>query len=327
VLVLGLPGGAGAGEGDFKPQTTVKLRSGFWELNGKRTYAGSEAEGLLLNVRMVNATFEDRNPATCPKDFDPEKNTARFIDKLPDYVAHGVSAFTLSLQGGSPGYKGALNSAYERDGSLRPEYMARVARAIEACDRAGAAVILSCFYQEQDQVLENAGAVRRAVENTVDWLRARGYSNVILEIANEHPHPGFNHELIRDPDGVAGLVRFAREAAPGLLVSASGLGNGRLDHTVQSAASFILLHFNDTPVDAIQARVAAARKISKAIVCNEDRKTGAEGARALEAAVNAFASWGYMNRERNQCHPFRFEGAADDPVVYAKMKELTTPRP
>jgi len=186
--------------------------------------------------------------------------------------------------------------------------------------------MLTCFYQEQDQVIENADAVRRAVENTVRWLRERGYTNVILEIANEHPHAGFDHELIRAPDGVSGLIRLAREAAPGLLVSASGLGNGRLDHTVQSAASFILLHFNDTPVGAIQARVAAARKISKAIVANEDQKTGAEGARALEAAVNAFASWGYMNKEKNQYYPFTFEGAGDDPVLYGKMKELTAPR-
>ena len=76
---------------------------------------------------------------------------------------HGVNAFTLSLQGGMPGYEGALNSAFEPDGSLRESYLARVARVIEACDRAGLVVILGCFYQRQDQVLADEAAVRAAV--------------------------------------------------------------------------------------------------------------------------------------------------------------------
>ena len=50
---------------------------------------------------MVNATFEDRNHP----DFDPEVNTDRFILQVADYVAHGVRAFTLNLQGGMPGYE------------------------------------------------------------------------------------------------------------------------------------------------------------------------------------------------------------------------------
>ena len=33
-----------------------------------------------------------------------------------------------------------------------------------------------------------------------------------------------------------------------------------------------------------------------------------------------------MANEVNQRYPFRFEGARDDPVVYAKLKELTSPR-
>ena len=48
-----------------------------------------------MNVRMVNAVFEDRNRP----DFDPEANTDEFIAQIPDYVAHGVRAFTLCLQG------------------------------------------------------------------------------------------------------------------------------------------------------------------------------------------------------------------------------------
>src|SRR5262245_52824896 len=170
LLLLAFTSLSPAGEEPFKPATSIKLSSGFWMLNGKRTYAGTDAEGLLLNVRMVNATFEDRNPATCPKGFDPEKNTDGFIQKIPDYAAHGIRAFTLCLQGGTPNYKGAINSGYEPDGRLRPDYLKRIARAIEACDRAGVAVILCCFYQEQDQILRDGDAVKAAVRNTASWV-------------------------------------------------------------------------------------------------------------------------------------------------------------
>ena len=78
-------------------RTRVSIRNGRWFLNDEVTYRGTKAEGLLMNVRMVNAVFEDRNRP----DFDPEANTDEFIAQIPDYVAHGVRAFTICLQGGS----------------------------------------------------------------------------------------------------------------------------------------------------------------------------------------------------------------------------------
>jgi len=61
-------------------------------------------------------------------------------------------------------------------------------------------------------------------------------------------------------------------------------------------------------------------------VCNEDDKDGEEGARAAEASVAAGCSWGLMLSDLNQYVPFEFKGAADDPSVYGKMRELTTAR-
>ena len=319
LLVPSLP----ADEPPYKALTVVSLRSGLWHINGESVYKGTRAEGLLMNVRMVNATFEDRNPKTAPKGFDPDKNTEAFLGALRDYVDHGVRAFTLCLQGGMPGYEGALNSAYNPDGTLRPTYMKRVRRVIEACDRSGVVVILSCFYQRQDQVLRDRAALERAVEQTVLWIKSRGYRNVLLEIANEQGHPGFEHAILRDAAGCASLIQLARKTYPGLLVAASSLGNGRLPHQINSASSFLLLHFNSTPVSAIPKRIGAASKASKAIVCNEDDKTGEEAVAALTACVRGLCSWGYMNKEKNQYYPFEFRGAADDPPVYARLEELT----
>ncbi len=50
------------------------------------------------------------------------------------------------------------------------------------------------------------------------------------------------------------------------------------------------------------------------------------GAAQRSYASTHGASWGLMANEVNQTYPFRFEGARDDPVVYAKLKELTSMR-
>ncbi len=142
--------------------TKVSIVDGQWRINGEVTYPDTKAEGLLMNVRMVNSTFEDTNDDTRPKGFDSEANTAAFLKVIPDYVAHGVRGFTLCLQGGHCGYEGPVNSAFRPDGSLRESYLNRVRKVIEACDKQGVVVILGCYYQRQDQILENEEAVPRA---------------------------------------------------------------------------------------------------------------------------------------------------------------------
>ena len=305
--------------------TRLSIRDGRWCLNGAVTYPGTRAEGLLMNVRMVNAVFEDRNPQTCPVGFDPAANTAAFIARLPEYLASGVRAFTLCLQGGSPGYEGALNSAFESDGALREPYLARVRRVIEACDRLGAAVILGCYYQRQDQVLRDEAAIRAGVRHVAAWIRDQGFANVILEIANEFAHAGFAFEMLRRPEDQAALIELARTAAPGLLVSTSGTGSGRLPEAVARAADVLLIHFNNTPLADIAARIAALRPYGKPIVCNEDDKVGARGASAAAICAEQGASWGFMHVRANQHVPLRFDGPADDPPVYAALRRLSSP--
>jgi hypothetical protein len=305
---------------DFKPRTRVSIADGQWHINGEVTYRGAKAEGLLMNVRMVNAVFEDRKRP----DFDPETNTDRFIAHIPDYAAQGVRAFTICLQGGTPGYEGAVNSAFNEDGSLRDSYLRRVRRVIEACDQNRVVVILGCYYQRQDQVLKNDDAVRAGVVNVVNWLKAHRFSNVVLEIANEFPHPGFDHRLLKTSEGEVDLIRLAKRTAPELLVSTSGIGDGRLADKVARESDFLLIHFNGVSLKAIPERIAALKKFGKPIVCNEDDKVGATAAQAAELSVANGASWGLMLLNVNQTFPFSFQGAADDPVVYTKLKELTS---
>lgn len=300
--------------------TRVSIRDGQWYVNDRVTYPGTTAEGLLMNVRMVNSVFEDRRR----DDFDAEANTDRFLARVPDYAAHGVRAFTICLQGGMPGYEGALNSAFNPDGSLRESYLRRVRRVIDTCDREGMVVILGCFYQRQDQVLEDDDAVRRGLLNVVDWIGRNGFQNVVLEIANEFDHSGFDRRILRSIDGELELIRLVKRAAPGLLVSTSGLGHGRYPDRLAEVADFLLIHFNGTKVEQIPDRISALKKHGKPIVCNEDDKQTDTAARAAELCAANGASWGLMLSTLNQYFPLEFHGAADDRVVYRKLKELTS---
>jgi hypothetical protein len=299
--------------------TTISIDKTQWRINGQITYPGTAAEGLLMNVRMVNSTFED---AKRP-DFDSDENTGRFIQKIPQYNACGVRAFTLNLQGGFPGYEGAVNSAFRPDGTLRTGYMSRIKRVIEACDKRGMIVILGLFYQRQDQILRDEQVVKRGVVNAVNWVKENGLTNVAIEIANEYDHNGFDHSVIRTPEGEVELIRLAKKTAPHLLISASGLGHGRMNDRVAKEADFILIHFNGTKVEDIPARIEALKKYNKPIVCNEDDKIGEEAARALQACVENGCSWGFMHSKLNQYEPFEFNGYDDDRTVYDKFKQVT----
>jgi hypothetical protein len=135
--------------------------------------------------------------------------------------------------------------------------MSRVSRVIDAAARMAWSIILSLFYQRQDQYLQDEIAVRSGVVNVVNWLSLKRYENVILEIANEYGHSGFDHEILKTDSGVASLIRLAQNQAPQLLLGPSGKGGGTLGPQVASASDILLIHFNSTPLSEIKSRVEA----------------------------------------------------------------------
>src|SRR5262245_3567109 len=124
-----------------KRATAVSIVGDKFHVNGQPTYKGrawndKPIEGLLFNSRMVQATFDDRNPDTRgkwaypdTKTWDPDRNTREFVEQMPTWRKHGLLAVTLNLQGGSPeGYSKAQpwhNSAIHADGTLDEKYLAR----------------------------------------------------------------------------------------------------------------------------------------------------------------------------------------------------------
>ncbi|MCA9195191.1 MAG: beta-lactamase family protein [Planctomycetales bacterium] len=301
--------------------TTVEISQGQWWINGSVTNAGSKAEGLLMNVRMVNATFEDRSGQQ--PEFSAKENTDEFLVAIADYRKHGVNAFTLCLQGGMPGYEGAINSAFESDGSLRSDYMSRVLQVIRACDQEGVVVILGCYYQRQSKILKDETAIRNGLSNVVQWIEANGLTNVLLEIANEYPHGGFVHECIRTEQGQANLLSYVKSLNPRLLVTASGYGDGKIHPEVAMHCDFLTPHWNSTKVEDIPQRVKYLKQFALPIVCNEDDKLGSRAVAALRASVENGAGYGLMLKEHNQTYPFHFDGAQDDAEYYAALHEIT----
>jgi len=315
------PSSVGAGPAGLVASTRLTIDGRQFRINGAITYPSQPAEGVLMNVRMVNSVFED----TKRPSFDASANTDEFVARMREYVSVGVRAFTVSLQGGYPGYEGAKNSAFLKNGDLQPAYLTRVARLIERADALGAVIILSLYYQRQDQYLEDEGAVRAGVTKVVDWIRSKGYRNIILEIANEYGHRGFDHAILRSDAGVAGLVRLAKNRYPALPVSASYVRSGQTTSQVAAASDLLLVHFNAVSLSEIPTRLRALRTAypGKPIVCNEDARSGSAAAAAASASVGAGASYGLMVEDPNQYYPFDFHGRNDDPIAYDRYVALT----
>jgi hypothetical protein len=149
-------------------------------------------------------------------------------------------------------------------------------------------------------VLEDEASVRRGLLNVVDWIVRNGFQNVVLEIANEFDHRGFDHRMLRPIEGQSELILLVKKTAPDLLVSTSGLGHGRYPHRLAEVADFLLIHFNGTKVEDIPDRIAALKQYGKPIVCNKDDKQGETAARAAQLCVTNGASWGLMLNTLNQ---------------------------
>jgi hypothetical protein len=300
-------------------RTAVSIEGEEFHLNGEptykgRTWKGRNLQGLLLNSRMVQAIFDDRNSTTVTNwaypdtgKWDAERNTREFLAAMPEWRRHGLLAFTLNLQGGSPqGYSQNQpwhNSAIEADGSLRADYLGRLERILNRADELSMVVILGFFYFGQDQRLTNEGAVVRATDNATEWLLDKGWRNVLVEINNEC-NVRYDHELLR-PGRVHELIervkRNSAAAGRSLLVSTSYGGGTVPQENVVRASDFLLLHGNGVgDPEKIAGMVRQTRAVTgyspKPILFNEDDHFAFDKPKNnFLAAVGERASWGYFD--------------------------------
>ena len=299
----------------FAQLTKVSIKGEKFYINGKptfegRTWKGVSVEGLLPNSRMVQGVFDDLNPQTTSKwdypdgKWDANRNTNEFIAAMPLWKKHGLLAVTLNFQGGSPeGYSSFQpweNNAYEANGNLRPAFAERMDRIVKEADKLGMVVILGFFYFGQDERLTDENAVIAAVDNSVSWIRAKGYSNVIVEIANESNNNSYQHKIISN-DRVHELITRVKSKAPRLLVATSFNGNTLPPDKVVEVSDYILIHGNGvSEPKRIAEMVGQVRGLPSykpmPIVFNEDDHFDFDKPENnFVAATKAYASWGYFD--------------------------------
>ena len=343
-----------AAEPSKMPKTEVSIQSDAFLIDGRPTYSGrtwqgKKIEGLLLNSRMVQGIFDDLNPQTVDKwnypdsgKWDAERNTREFIAAMPLWRRHGLLAFTINLQGGSPqGYSSQQpwhNSALTESGGLRPEYLARLERILDKADELGMAAILGIFYFGQDERLRDEAAVVCAVDNAVDWVLNHGYRNVLIEVNNECDVRAYDHEILKPPRVHELIERVKKHERGGrrLLVSTSYGGGSIPRENVVRSADFLLMHGNGVKEpERIAEMVRKARQVPgyrpMPILFNEDDHFDFEKPRNnLVAAVGEYCSWGYFDPGKSdyvdgyQCPPVNWGiNTERKKAFFTKVLEIT----
>ncbi len=298
------------------PHTHVNFQGDSITINGQPVYSDVPysnplVHGMLMNARFIQGVFDDKaDPSRFARFghdvYEPEANTDRLIAALPQWYRFGLRAFTVGLQGGGPcltmdDWTSIDNNPFGPEGTaLDPAYEGRLDRLIAAADRLGMVVIVSLLYQGQVHHFAHDDAIRQAVVTACRMLRANGYTNVIVEVANEHTVGQFaHHPVISSPQGAASLIELAQEHSQ-MPVGCSG-GGGEANRTVQEPADVILIHGNGCTRQQLFATVKTARtwQMNKPLVCNEDSPCIGQ----LEVAFASRLSWGYYNNMTKQEPP------------------------
>jgi hypothetical protein len=336
-----------------EPRTVVTIEGAAFRINGRPTYEGRvfrgyPVEGLLLNARLVQGIFDDRNPETRPRwaypdtgRFDPDRNTREFLAAMPEWRRHGLLSLTINLQGGSPeGYSKDqpwYNSAFEANGALRPDYLRRLQQILDFADELGMAPIVGYFYFGQDERLRDEAAVLRATDEATSWLLAQGYRNVLVEIDNECDLLQYDHAVLRAPRVHELIERVKKTRVEGrrLLVGTSFSGGAIPTPNVVAASDFLLLHGNGVNEPR---RIAEMVRETRAlpgyrpmpILFNEDDHFDFEKpSHDMLEALASYASWGYFEGGKSdystgyQCPPVNWTiNTARKQAFFERVREI-----
>ena len=345
---------AGMAAATPKRRTAVSIQADMFRINGRPTYAGRKwkghkIEGLLLNSRMVQGIFDDLNPETAvrwaypdTKKWDAERNVREFLAAMPLWKKHGLLAFTVNLQGGSPeGYsKGQPwdTGAIAPDGSLRAAFMGRLERILNRADELGMVAIVGYYYFGQDQRVTDEAAVKRSVVNATQWLLDKGYTNVLVEIDNECNVKAFDHPILM-PERVHELIEMAKAMTKDgrrLLVGTSYGGGAVPLENVVTSSDFLLLHGNGVKdPKRISEMVRQTRQVKgyrpMPILFNEDDHFDFDQPmNNFVAALSEYCGWGYFDPGKSdyadgyQCPPVNWGINSDrKKAFFGLLQEVT----
>jgi hypothetical protein len=312
-------------------KTRLSIEGELFRINGKLVYGEipgntPAVHGLLMNARLVQGIFDDR---AAPERFarfgwkkwDPERHTDELIAALPEWYRYGLRAFTVGLQGGMPVFtipnETIDNNPFSDDGRrIDPAWLRRLDRVVRAADDLGMVAIVSILYQGQAPRMKDGASIRAAVRAAGAWLREQGYTNVMIEVANEHTVGAFKQRpLVWSPDAVTGLIEIARESSGGMPVGCSEMGF-EATREVAEASDVVLVHGNTTHRQQYYRFIRKVRgwNLGKPIVCNEDSPCFTQ----LDVAFETRTSWGYYNNHTKQEPPVTWGIANAEDLFFAR---------
>ncbi len=302
--------------------TKIGVTGSDFTIDDRPTYAGRffdgrRIEGLLFNVRAVQATFDDANPETRQLwaypdsgQWDPERNVAEFCAALESWRDHGVLAFTLNFQGGGPNYEPSVYASYDNNaftptGELKPAYADRMGQILRTADGLGMVAIVGLFYCAQIRRFADDAAMWRAASQALDFLAETGLRNVIVEFANEIEviHKRTGNQLFA-PERAGALIHRLRSLHPEFLYTVShcgpnpDTGRGIPVPDLIAAEDIVCIHGNGVKeerlartIDAVTA-IPAFQESPKPILINED----SPAVENFDVAWRRGVSWGYYDQ-------------------------------
>lgn len=295
-------------------RTQLRIQGREFFINNNPVYhdinTHEDVQGLLMNARFIQGIFDDKQDRSrfhrFQRTFDPEANTEAFIAALPQWYAHGLRAVTVGIQGGMPVFtidvRTIDNNPFGPRGDCFDEgYAKRLDKLIRAADDLGMVVIVNILYWAQSLRFEDEDALVSALKQAAAFLQRGGYTNVIIDVANEYNIDMWNNlPIIQDPNSMASLIHLVREESGGMPVGSSG-GGGLVDQAVVDASDVVLIHGNGLTRGEYYDFVLRVQTMApdKPILCNEDSPAISR----LDIARLTHTSWGHYDNFTKQEPP------------------------
>jgi hypothetical protein len=308
--------------------------TGTWGLTYDGRRFRRKVRGSLAMVRVTQGVFDDE--WLNERSYDPGANTDRLIEQLELYQQHGVGGIVVGLQGGNPGYarevngvgrgasadlgekSGALVSAYKPDGSLKPEWMARLDKLVAAANRRGLVVCLVLFQQDQDESLASREAIVAAARNVARHLIEANARNVLVDVADawDEPQGHWDHRRFI-PRYVEYLIRAVRDQfqhADFTVPIGASSGSGMLyPMSLARLCDMVLLQGDGRTAADKLARSRQFKQYGRPVLMVSDSngklstKDELERERAIaEAYLQAASGWSYVPARTANRFPFEY---------------------
>src|SRR5205814_8973194 len=126
----------------------------------------------------------------------------------------------------------------------RAASLRRLAKLLGQADELTMAPILGFFYFGQQYRLSTDETMLKATDNAPDWRLSKGYTNVLIEIANETNQSNYTSPLLKPIRAHELIQRVKQRSKNKFLVSTSFTGGQIPTDNIAAHADFLLLHGN-----------------------------------------------------------------------------------